>query len=147
MSYTDNNVTELFITYDPSQRILKHLIKVNGNHENSDLYEYPTDELDRYFWTFLGQDSVLWIEGEEKYVNDNMIEKRTYNYVDSTTMYNRYYYNNNGDLIMETVEKNGEQRIRIERKYNGELLIEEKWYSGDFSKTDVEYFLTKYEYY
>jgi len=72
---------------------------------------------------------------------------RTFNHVDNGTYITRYFYNEYNDLAKETFEKNGDERVRIENQYDGELLIERKRYSLDFSKPSVDYYLTIYEYY
>ena len=143
----NNEVFNSYNQFDSLNRLVSFSSYHNLQHDNTTIYNYKGAGMDRYFQTFFGEDSLIWIEGEEEFIDKKLIMNRTFNHVDNDTSITRYFYNEYNDLAKETFEKNGDERVRIENQYDGELLIERKRYSLDFSKPSVDYYLTIYEYY
>jgi len=147
MSYDPAYSGESIMSYDPSNRLIRSANYTDGVHSSSSIYQYPGEGLDRTFWTYAGQDSVLWLQGEEDYMDNRIVTRSSFSAVDQDTSTNKYYYNENGDLWKETFEKNGNERVRIEKTFYGLLLMEYRLYEIDFDSAKDDYYLTVYEYY
>ena len=148
ISYYDSEYsTEYYVQYDTLQRVIRQTTYTDDVLNGSSYYEYFGSGLDRKFWQFVEKDSILWLEGVEYYEGDRIVLKNYLNHADGSNFVNKYIYNVFNELQRETLERNGDERIRIDNKYSGRLLMEHRRYSINFDNANDNYYLRVYEYY